>query len=93
MSLPSAALAAWISAWPALAAEAPPDVQAFTARRDRCDHFRGEDSDDPARAGAIARALEANCRGTDAELERLKRRHAGNPAIRRRLDAYEAKVE
>ncbi|WP_338664373.1 hypothetical protein VQH23_04235 [Pararoseomonas sp. SCSIO 73927] len=89
--LPAALLA--LLATPAPAAELPRDVAAFTARRDRCDHFRGEESDDPARAAEIARALDRNCRGTDAELARLKRRHAGNPAARARLDRYEARVE
>jgi hypothetical protein len=78
---------------PALASELPRDVAAFVARRDRCDHFRGEEADDPARAAAIARALEANCRGTDAELARLKRRHAGDPAVRARLSGYDPRIE
>ncbi|MBP0494256.1 hypothetical protein [Roseomonas indoligenes] len=85
--------AALLLTMPALAADLPRDVAAFVARRDRCDHFRGEGSDDPARAARIARALERNCRGTDADLARLKRRHAGDPAIRARLDRYEAQVE
>ena len=86
-------LLATLPATPAPAAELPRDVAAFVARRDRCDHFRGEESDDPARAAGIARALDRNCRGTDAELARLRRRHADNPAIRARLQRYEAQVE
>ncbi|MFC0406898.1 hypothetical protein [Roseomonas elaeocarpi] len=66
---------------------------AFIARRDRCDHVRGEEADDPARAAVLARALERNCRGTDADLARLKRRHAGNPAVRSRLDGYDPRIE
>ncbi len=86
-------LAFLVCATPAFAAELPRDVAAFVARRDRCDHFRGEDPENPARARAVARGLEANCRGTDAELARLKQRHARDPAIRARLDRYETSVE
>lgn len=86
-------LAALLATGPALAAELPREVAAFIARRDRCDHLRGEDPGDPARAGQIARGLEANCRGTDAELARLKRRHRGDPAIRARLGQYDPRVE
>lgn len=86
-------LLALIAASPATAADLPPDVANFLARRERCDHFRGEDSDDPARIAEIRQGLAANCRGTDAELARLKRRHAGRSAIRARLDALERRIE
>ena len=86
-------LAVLFAAGSAVAADLPREVAAFVARRDRCDHFRGEDSDEPARAAQIARAVEANCRGTDAELARLKRRHQGDPAVRARLGQYDAQVE
>ncbi len=76
-----------------MAGDLPGDVAGFLARRECCDHFRGEESDDPARAAEIRRALAANCRGTDAELARLRRRYAGNPAIRARLAALERQVE
>lgn len=77
----------------AVTAGLPRDVAAFVARRERCDHFRAEDSDDPARAAAILRGQEANCRGTDTELARLKRRHATDSGIRALLDRYDPKVE
>lgn len=86
-------LLAFLMAGSATGGELPRDVADFVARRDRCDHFRGEDSVDPARAADIRRALVANCRGTDAELARLKRRHARDPAIRARLQAYDPRVE
>ncbi|MBI0538923.1 hypothetical protein D9599_25555 [Roseomonas sp. KE2513] len=86
-------LAVLLTLGPALAADLPREVAAFVARRDRCDHFRGEDPADPVRSAQIARALEVNCRGTDAELARLKRRHGGDPAIRARLGRYDPQVE
>lgn len=86
-------LTALLVAGAARGTELPPDVASFLARRDRCDHFRGEDSDDPARAAEIRRGLAANCRGTDAELARLRRRYASNAGIRARLNALEGRVE
>lgn len=91
-------LAVLLAALPAVAAELPspllpPDVAAFVARRDRCDHLRGEDAEDVARRAAITRALEADCRGTDAELARLRQRHADDAAVRHRLSGYDPDIE
>jgi len=91
--LPGLGLLVMLGPAPASAADLPPDVVAFMARRDRCDHFRGEDATDAARRIAIDRALAANCRGTDAQRALLLRRHAGNPAVRDRLDGYDPDVE
>ena len=77
----------------ASSAELPKDVSTFVARRGRCDHFRGEDAADAARQAEIALALTDTCRGTDAELARLLRRHAHEPAIRDRLKAYDPTIE
>ncbi len=71
----------------------PADVRAFVARRDRCDHFRGEDSDDPARQREIARSLERDCAGTDTALARLKTRYRGNVRVVRLLSRYDSNVE
>ena len=71
----------------------PADVQRFIGKRDRCDHFRGEESEDAARAAEIDAALTRFCTGTDAALARLKRVHARNRAVLRRLARYEARVE
>ncbi len=75
------------------AAPLPADVAAFMARRDRCDHFRGEDAPDAARAAEIAAQLAATCTGTDRALARLKRVHAGDPAVLRALATYDPQVE
>ncbi len=71
----------------------PADIRAFIARRDRCDHFRGEDSDDPARRQEIGRNLELYCAGTDAALARLKARYRRNGRVVRLLSRYDPKVE
>jgi len=71
----------------------PAEVRAFIARRDRCDHFRGEDAADAARAAEIAAQLAASCIGTDRALARLRRAYAGDRAAVRALAAYEQQVE
>ena len=75
------------------AAELPPDVAAYVARRDRCDHWRGEASDDPYRAAQIARAAQQECRGSDTALDRLRRRYARDRTVTRRLDVYDSHIE
>jgi hypothetical protein len=82
-----------LGATPIFAADLPQDVGAFVARRDRCDHFRGEESDDPARSAEIRDALSQNCRGTDAELARLLGRYTGSSVIRRQLEGYDRHIE
>jgi len=71
----------------------PPDVTAFIARRDLCDHFREEDRYDAARAAQIDRQLRRTCTGTDTELARLKRLHATEPAVKAALSRYEPSIE
>jgi hypothetical protein len=91
--LPFLAFALLLATPAAQAARLPPDVEAYAARRDRCDHWRGEASDDPGRAAEIRRALVRECRGTDAALARLLRRHARNRNVTKRLEAYDAHIE
>ena len=70
----------------------PLPVRRFIERRDGCDHWRGEDSPDPARRRQIDRALRKECTGTDRELDRLRRLYRRNPAVLKALNDYE-KVE
>jgi hypothetical protein len=71
----------------------PPDVAKFTADRDQCDHFRGEDSDDPARQKQIAAALNKYCKGTDKKLKGLKEKYHGQEAVLSVLSKYDERVE
>lgn len=72
----------------------PADVAAFKAKRDQCDHFRGEDpGEDEARAAQLERKLEQTCKGTDARLKALRRQYAGNPKVVAALAHYEDDVE
>lgn len=74
-------------------ASLPADVRAFMSRRDRCDHFRGEEATDAERTAEIAAQLATACTGTDQALARLRRTYAGNPAVLRALAGYERQVE
>lgn len=67
----------------------PDAVRAFARRRDVCDHLRGENTET---AEAVDR-LERACRGTDADLVRLRARHASDAAVSARLAAYDPQVE
>lgn len=67
----------------------PEDVRAFVRRRDECDHLRGEDS---ATRDAVDR-LERACRGTDADLARLRHVYARDAAVLRSLAGYDRTVE
>jgi hypothetical protein len=69
------------------------NTAAFTTRRDLCDHFRGEEPYDVARAREIAAKVKRYCTGTDRELRRLRKKYAHNPRVLQRLSQYEVSVE
>lgn len=71
----------------------PADVRAFVAKRTQCDHFRGEEPYDAARAIDLARRMRATCTGTDATLARLKRVHRGDRTAMQALSVYDARIE
>lgn len=71
----------------------PADVVAFRAKRDECDHFRGEEPTDAARAAFLEKSLERTCKGTDAALQALRKRHAEDPAAIAALAPYEDDIE
>lgn len=71
----------------------PPSVHRFVVRREQCNQFRGEEAYDAARGRELAAKMTKFCRGTDAELARLKHRYRRNSAVRRTLGRFEATVE
>lgn len=75
------------------AAALPADVVAFRAKRDECDHFRGEEPADEARAAFLEKALARTCTGTDAALAALKKRYADQPAVMAVLSNYDEGIE
>jgi hypothetical protein len=70
----------------------PPAVTRFIERRQGCDHWRGEYSEDPVRRRQIEAGAKKECAGSDRELDRLRRLYRRNPAVRDALKDYE-KVE
>ena len=76
----------------ASSASLPPAVTRFIERREGCDHWRGEFSEDPVRRRQIEAGARQACTGSDRELDRLRRVYRRNPAVRDALKDYE-KVE
>ncbi len=68
-------------------------VANFVQRREICDHFRGEEADEPERKAFIEQQLDASCAGTDAELADLKARYAGDAEVLETLKKYDPSVE
>lgn len=71
----------------------PEDVATFIERREACDHFRGEPPFDEEREAFLLRMMKETCTGTDAELARLRRVHAGNAAVIEALAHFEDSIE
>lgn len=77
----------------AVSTNLPADVIAFRSKRDECDHFRGEDATDEARAAELEKLLDRTCKGTDAALAALRKRYAKDPAVIAALADYDGEVE
>ncbi len=71
----------------------PGRVAAFIAQRDKCDHFRGEEPYDKARARFLAAQMKRYCTGTDRRLKALRARYANQPKALARLADYEDNIE
>lgn len=71
----------------------PKDVRDFLARRESCDHRRGEEGYDDERKAEIAWATCQECQGTDAALAALKRKYRGNATIIEKLGEFDSKIE
>jgi hypothetical protein len=87
------ALAACALPAPTSARTLPADVAAFVQRRDACDHFRGEEPYDAARAAELRTKLAQTCKGTDKQLAALRRKYAANRRVMSRLSRYEDRIE
>ncbi|MEY4952890.1 MAG: hypothetical protein RL299_1314 [Pseudomonadota bacterium] len=66
------------------------EVTRLAQRIEACEHFAGEEPYDAARAAELRQQVEANCPGNEAELARLRARHAKDPALTKRLDRLKA---
>ncbi|MCB1844323.1 MAG: hypothetical protein KDI09_15285 [Halioglobus sp.] len=81
-------------AWQSNANEGlPRDVARFIERRDSCEHFMGEEPYDVQRAAYLARQAEKYCRGSDAELSRLKAKFSSNGRVIAELEKYDSDIE
>lgn len=74
-------------------AELPGPVVAFRAKRDACDHFRGEEPYDAKRAAFLASEMVRQCKGTDQALADLRKRYAHNARVMTVLKNYQDKIE
>lgn len=71
----------------------PGDVLRFIERRDRCEHFGGEESYDDARRREIEVAVARHCRGTDKVLLLLHQRHHGRRDVLQAPSPYDNRIE
>ncbi len=73
----------------------PNDVEKFIAKREGCDHMRGE-IPEPAqeqRMKEVNREIQRLCKGTDQRLAQLKKKYASHQAVMSRLDEFEPVIE
>lgn len=71
----------------------PKEVQAFVARRQQCDHFRGEEASDPKRQAFLDAKLKETCGGTDKQLAELRKRYKTNKAVTKALSGFDDTIE
>jgi hypothetical protein len=71
----------------------PDDVRDFVARRDQCDHFRGEETENEKRQAFLDEQLKKYCAGTDAQLAQLKKKYAGQAAVGKALSRFDPRIE
>jgi hypothetical protein len=64
---------------------APSDIDRYVARRAACDHFRGEEPYDAARAAFLASRIRATCANIDAQRAALRRKYRHDPRALARL--------
>ncbi|MBD8557326.1 hypothetical protein HBO18_26725 [Pseudomonas lactis] len=71
----------------------PNDIREFVQQRDLCDHLRGEIPDQGDEQSQVIDDINQQCRGTDAELQRLKLKYTHNTLFEHLLNQYEPDIE
>lgn len=71
----------------------PNDIREFVQQRDLCDHLRGEIPDQGDEQSQVIDDINQQCRGTDAELQRLKLKYTHNTTFEHLLNQYEPDIE
>ena len=74
-------------------AAAGQDLRDFVARRQQCDHFRGEEATNAKRQAELDAQLQKFCKGTDAQLPALKKKYQGDKAASKTLAGFDANIE
>ena len=69
------------------------DLRDFIARRQQCDHFRGEEASTPKRQAELDAKLKEFCTGTDAQLSALKKKYRDDKAASKTLADFDANIE
>ena len=71
----------------------PSDIREFVQQRDLCDHLRSEIPDQGDEQSQVIDDINQQCRGTDAELQRLKLKYTHNTMFEHLLNQYEPDIE
>lgn len=71
----------------------PAEVAQYIERRDRCEHWRGEEIYDKERELEVLAGLCRDCVGSDKQLAALRDKHRKNVHVTERLLRYEHKIE
>lgn len=96
MKLTACGIGLLILALPLLAGTGlPKDLERFIAKRESCDHFRGEipSPGDKQRMKELGQAVRKWCKGTDRSLAQLKKKYAADPGITDQLSEFEPNIE
>jgi hypothetical protein len=78
---------------PTSATAADQDLRSFVARRQQCDHFRGEEGSTPKRQAELAAKLKEFCTGSDAQLAALKKKYRDDKAASKTLAGFNDNIE
>lgn len=73
----------------------PKDVEKFIAKREICEHFRGEipAPGDKQRVKKWNEEVGKRCKGTDRSLAQLARKYAADPRVINQLGKFEPNIE
>ena len=71
----------------------PSDIREFVQQRELCDHLRSEIPDQGDEQSQVIDDINQQCRGTDAELQRLKLKYTHNTMFEHLLNQYEPDIE
>ncbi len=71
----------------------PDDVAKFVERRDRCEHFVGEEGYDAERAAFLTKNIVELCTGSKKQLVGLRQKYKANPLVTTALQKYAVELD